>query len=255
MKKILVIEDEDIAAARLLQILRKLMPDAEIDGPLESISQSVNYLTTKPAPDLIFLDIQLADGISFSIFNEVKILSPVIFTTAFDEFAIRAFEINCIDYLLKPIDEHKLKTSIDKFNSLSGYYKQSENLDYFKELANLIHVKSPYKNRFLINKGNSLIPLSIDEVAYFLAEDKIVLLYTCDGKRYVINYTLDALETQLNPSNFFRINRHCILSSKAIVKVHNYFNYKLKIEVLPPAADELILSKSRSAEFKDWMNS
>lgn len=256
MKKILIIEDEDLAAKRLIQILKRLMPDSEISGPLESISESVRYLSSGNVPNLIFLDIQLADGLSFDIFQKVNILSPVIFTTAFDEYAIKAFELNSIDYLLKPIDEKKLKISLEKFKNVSQFYSTSPEFSSLKELLKTVQIhKENYKSRFLVSKGDALIPLTCDDIAYFLAEDKTVMLYTFDGKKYLINYTLDSLENQLNPSNFFRINRHCIVNLNSIHKVHNYFNYKLKVEVHPPLKEELIVSKSKSAEFKEWMNS
>jgi DNA-binding LytR/AlgR family response regulator len=256
MKKILIIEDEDLAAKRLMQIIKHLMPDSEIAGPLESVSQSVEYLTNNAAPDLIFLDVQLADGLSFNIFQNVNILSPVIFTTAFDEYSIKAFELNSIDYLLKPIDEKKLKISLDKFNNISKFYSSSPEFTSLKELLKTVSVsKENYKRRFLVTKGDSLIPLTCNDIAYILAEDKIVMLYTFDGKKYIINYTLDSLEDQLDPCDFFRINRHCILNSNSIHKVYNYFNYKLKVEVHPPLSEDLIVSKSRTTEFKEWMNS
>lgn len=255
MTRILIIEDEEIAAKRLIQLVKKLIPDSQIEGPLESVEQSVQYLSTNPAPDLLFLDIQLADGISFNIFQKVTVLSPVIFTTAYDEYAIKAFELNSIDYLLKPIDEAKLKASIGKFNNISKFYSSADFLS-LKNLLKSVHIqKEAYKNRFLVSKGDALIPVNCDEIAYFVAEDKLVLLYTCDGKKFIINYTLDSLESQLNPAKFFRINRHCIVNSKSIQKVHNYFNYKLKVEVHPPSTEELIVSKSRTTEFKEWMNS
>lgn len=254
MNNILVIEDEDIAANRLIQMLRKLVPGASIYGPLESVTQSIEYLSTNLAPDLILLDIHLADGLSFNIFQQIKIPSPIIFTTAFDEYAIRAFELNSIDYLLKPIDINKLKNSIDKFNTLTRYFGSTAD-DTLKELITSIKTKrNAFKNRFLVSKGDALIPLTTEDIAYFIAEEKLVFLYTINAKKYIINYTLDALEAQLNPQHFFRINRQCILNSNCIIKVHNYFNYKLKIEVQPPVTEELIVSKSRTSEFKNWMN-
>lgn len=254
MKSILVIEDEEIAAKRLIQLIEKLMPNAEIYGPIESVVQGVEYLSTNQSPDLIFLDIQLADGLSFNIFQQVNILAPVIFTTAFNEYAIKAFELNSIDYLLKPIDENKLRLALEKFENISGFYHSTE-ISSFKELLKTIHThKSNYKSRFLVSKADSLFPINSDDVAYILAEDKLVLLYTKDGKKFIINYTLEALEEQLDPKNFFRINRHCIVNSGSILKVHNYFNYKLKIEVLPPVSEELIVAKSRTSEFKEWLN-
>ncbi len=255
MKKILVIEDEDIAAKRLINIIKRLMPNSEISGPLDSISGSISYLSNNPPPDLLFLDIHLADGMSFEIFEHVKIPSPIIFTTAFDEFAIKAFELNSIDYLLKPIDKKKLAASIVKYNSINKYYSQSDEMLQLKSIILSLNANSSkYKSRFLVSKGDLLFPIQTDTIAYFIAEDKVVQLYTSDNKKYIINYTLDSLEEKLDPEYFFRINRHCIISLKSVHKVHNYFNYKLKIEVIPPSSEELIVSKSRTTEFKQWMN-
>lgn len=253
MKRILIIEDEEIAAARLMQMVARLIPDAVFDGPLESVSQSVSYLRSNSAPDLIFLDIQLADGLSFNIFQQVKVLSPVIFTTAFDEYAIRAFELNSIDYLLKPIDNQKLAASINKYSSISQFYSFGNDKMYFEILKTMSSNQNSYKKRFLVSKGDVLVPLSVDEIAYFLAEDKLVFLYTVDGRKYIVNYSLDALETQLDPQQFFRVNRHCILNSISIVKVHSFFNYQLKVEVVPSISGELLVSRSRSANFKNWL--
>jgi len=252
---VLIIEDEDIAAKRLISMLKKILPEIEILGPLESVSESIRFFTCNPQPDLIFLDVQLADGMSFEIFDTVQILSPVIFTTAYDEYAIKAFLVNSIDYLLKPISEEKLQMSIQKYIHIKDYYTSANDLNQLKEiLKKLQKGKSSFKTRFLVTKGDTLIPVVMDEIAYFLAEDKIVQLITNDNKKYIINYTLDSLEENLDPDNFFRVNRHCIISLKSVRKIYNHFNYKLKLDLYPTCSGEVILSKSRTTEFKQWLN-
>jgi DNA-binding LytR/AlgR family response regulator len=253
MKKIVIIEDEEIAAGRLIKMVADLIPDASFLGPIDTISAAVEFLSTQPSPDLIFLDIQLADGLSFEIFRQVQVSSPVIFTTAFDEFAIRAFELNSIDYLLKPIEKPKLKASIEKFQTVSEYYQSGRDKTLQEVIKNILPASPGFKRRFLVSRGDVLLPLGIEEIVCFMAEDKMVMLYTRDGKKYLVNYTLDALENQLDPADFFRINRFCIIHSQAIVKVHSFFNYKLKVELHPHVSDDLVVSRSRSMAFKTWL--
>jgi len=254
--KALIIEDEDLAAQRLKKLLGEIEPDLTPYGPIDSIEGTVKHLQEDPSYDLIFLDIQLADGKSFSIFDKVKINVPVIFTTAYDEYAIRAFEINSIDYLLKPIHKDKLSNAIDKFRKIREFYSTG---DVNKDLMTMVRTlqsksRQLYKSRFLVNKADTLIPISINEIAYFYAEDKVVFLTTTENKKYLINYTLEELEQKLDPHLFFRVNRQLISSLGSIRKVHNYFNYKLKLDIFPDPCMEVIVSKARTSDFKAWMN-
>jgi DNA-binding LytR/AlgR family response regulator len=254
--KALIIEDEDLAAKRLMQLLLEIEPGMELFGPIDSVEGAVKHLQSVPSYELIFLDIQLADGKSFSIFDKVKINVPVIFTTAYDEYAIRAFELNSIDYLLKPINAEKLRNAIGKFKGIQEFYaKEDVNRDLMEMIRSLQSKTLPvYKSRFLLNKGDMLIPLSTREIAYFFAEDKVVFLTTLDHKKFLINYTLEELELKLDPHQFFRVNRQFIASLDAIRKVHNYFNYKLKLDLCPDPEIEVIVSKARTSDFKAWMN-
>ena len=255
MIKALLVEDEIHAAERLKKLLLDVDPEIEILDVLDSVESTVNWLRVNPAPQLLFLDIQLADGRSFDIFEHVKVQSPVIFTTAYDEYAIKAFKLNSIDYLLKPIKIEELKESIQKFRSIKEYFSESDlESKIFSILTDIKHETKSYKNRFLINKGDSLIPVSVDEIAYFYAEDKENFIITFAGNRYFVNYSLDSLEEMLDPSIFFRVNRQFILAANAINKVHNYFNYKLKVEVNPIIDKEIIISRSKTGEFKNWLN-
>jgi DNA-binding LytR/AlgR family response regulator len=256
MIRVLIIEDEDPAAKRLVKLLKELEPDVIIDGPIDTVSHAVQHLKVNPQHDLIFLDIQLADGKSFSIFDQVKIEAPIIFTTAYDEFAIKAFELNSIDYLLKPVSLEKLRLSIEKFKKIRDYYNhetfQGQLNSYLKNLK--LPSEETYKTRFLVNNGDELLPITIGKIAYFYAEDKAVFLVTGENKRYLINYSLEELEQKLDPKIFFRINRQFISSVESISKIHHYFNYKLKLTLKPDPGTEVIVSKSRTTEFKHWMN-
>jgi len=253
---VLLIEDEELAAKRLTQLLQELLPDITVTGPLDSIEESVIHLQKHNSYDLIFLDIQLADGKSFSIFDRVKVDIPVIFTTAYDEYAMNAFEVNSIDYLLKPIHREKLANSLEKFNKIKSYFADESfhKISDFIKQANLSANKN-YKTRFLVNGGNILLPINTSQIAYFYTEDKVVFLTTTANKKYIIPSTLDELEQTLDPKEFFRISRQFIVSIQAIHKIHNYFNYKLKVDLLPTAETEVIVSKSRVQSFRNWLNS
>lgn len=252
----MIIEDEEHAALRLSKMLKELEPGIEINGPLDTIKNSVLHLQEKMDYDLIFLDIQLADGRSFSIFEQININNPVIFTTAYDEFAVKAFELNSVDYLLKPIHQERLKTALLKFKKMKEVYGNGETSAFLNEL--LISFKSQqekqYQSRFLVSKADSLIPVQAEEVAYFYAEDKVVFLVKSEGSKYIVNYTLDDLENRVNPKQFFRVNRQYLVSVHAIKKVHHYFNYKLKLDLSPISDEDVVVSKLRTSDFKMWMN-
>ena len=254
--KILIIEDEEPAAERLSQLVMEIMPDAEIHGPIDTISATLAHLKTKPVYDLILLDIQLADGKSFTIFTEIDVVTPVIFTTAYDEYALQAFELNSIDYLLKPVNREKLKSALEKFRKLKEYYgTENPNLQLYEMIRNLRPGKPVYKDRFLISKGDEMIPIKVSEIACFYAEDKEVFLLTHNNKRCIIPHTIEELSEKLDPKLFFRVNRQFIVSAEAISKVHNYFNFKLKVEISANPKLEIIVSRARTSAFKAWMNS
>jgi DNA-binding LytR/AlgR family response regulator len=253
--KILIIEDEELAAIRLKQLLLKEIPDALIDGPFDTVKSSVRHLLGQNDYDLIFLDIQLADGKCFSIFEQVPIRNPVIFTTAYDEFAIKAFELNSVDYLLKPINSAKLHQALEKFHQMKEAFRRDDNSKLFEDLLMKVKgEKTVFMSRFLVSKGNALIPVGIQDAAYFAAEDKVVVLVCRDGQKHIINFSLDELEQKTDPAEFFRVNRQFLVSIHSIRKVHYYFNYKLKIELNPAYEEEVIVSRSKSADFKSWMS-
>jgi DNA-binding LytR/AlgR family response regulator len=253
--KILLIEDEAPAARRLEKMIKEALPTAEIVAVLDSVSTSIEYLQALPALDLIFTDIQLADGLSFEIFEEVSLKCPLIFTTAYDEYALKAFKLNSIDYLLKPIDKKELENSLRKWQNLRTTLPENalqQNLAQL--LAQLQGEKKEYKSRFLVKVGEKLMSISENEIAYFQAEEKIVFLHTQTGKKYVVDYTLDELEGVLNPQNFFRLNRQFLVHISSIKSINTYFNGKLKIQLVPETSEEVIVSREKSPTLKEWLD-
>ena len=246
--KVLIIEDEAPAYRRLAKLIQECDSEAEIVGIIPSVANGIEWFQANPLPDLIFSDIQLADDLSFTIFRELNITVPIIFITAFDEYAINAFKFYSIDYLLKPINAEDLKKSIDKYK----HFQPKATANNFEELINKLAQKK-YRERFLVYSGDSLIPITWNDVAYFLSEDGTTMLVTNGEKRYFIAESLDTLENELNPADFFRANRQYIISSKAIQKIHNFGNQKLKLTIKPDTADDIIISKLKATAFKEWL--
>jgi len=254
--KILIVEDEELAAERLKQLVKEIEPGAEIYGPIDTVTATLSHLKKHNDYDLILLDIQLADGKSFSIFDAFEVITPVIFTTAYDEYALQAFELNSIDYLLKPVNREKLKSSLEKFRKLKEYYGTANPNNRLYEMIRSLKTpeKSAYKDRFLISKGDAMLPVKVSEIACFYAEDKEVFLLTHENKRHIIQHTVEELSEKLDPKLFFRVNRQFIISADSIRKVHNYFNFKLKVELIADPKLEIIVSRSKTTAFKAWMN-
>jgi DNA-binding LytR/AlgR family response regulator len=247
---VLIIEDEAIAAEKLERMLLEIEPSIRISAKLGSIRESVKWLLQNNA-DLIFLDIQLSDGISFSIFEQVNINTPVVFTTAYDQYAIKAFQVNSISYLLKPIRKAELEESLRKYNTL----KTAFSIDFDTLLAQIQGREPEYKKRFLIQIGDKIKKIEVSEIAYFYVLEKGVYFRTFQGNSYAADFTLDKLETMLNPSQFFRINRKYLVNMDAIVNMIAYSRARVKLELKPVADDETIVSIERSADFKKWLNS
>jgi DNA-binding LytR/AlgR family response regulator len=250
MKRIYLVEDEPLAFKRLSKLILELEPNWEIVGHADSVESAVDFLKKMPSPDLIFMDIQLADGISFSIFESVEIKAPVIFTTAYDEYALKAFKVNSIDYLLKPIDADELKASITKFKQRS-----SSQFPDISSIIQEINSNKNYRSRFLLTKGDSLIPIETSDIAWIIAEDKLVFLIQNSGNKSLFPFTLDELTTQLNPIDFFRINRSVIAHRNSIQKAELHFNGKIKIHLNPSTESEQFVSREKAASFKDWWGS
>jgi DNA-binding LytR/AlgR family response regulator len=251
MIKTLIIEDEEPAAKRLEKLLAEIEPEITILEKLDSVESAVEWFMTNNPPDLVMLDIQLADGLCFEIFKNTTIDSFVIFTTAYDEYAIRAFELNSLDYLLKPIDKDKLARSIEKFKRLRGYAPKVD----FQELINTLEgEKKKYKKRFIVNIGSKIKSVETTEVAYFYSLEKSTFICTQDNHHYPVDFSLDNLEGLIDPDNFFRINRQYIINFACISKIHVLSKSRIKIETLPAADDTLLVSTAKTHSFRLWLD-
>lgn len=252
--KVVIIEDEAFAALRLKKMILEFNPEIKILAELESVAESVKWFKSNPEPDLIFLDIHLEDDLSFAIFDQVNISSPVIFTTAFDEYAIKAFKLKSIDYLLKPIVHEELAAALKKYEQFSGLHTNTVDLQSLYNLLTNKEVK--YRERFSISIGTKIKMVEVADIAYFYVFDKGVYLRTFQGNSYNVDFTLDKLEEMLNPSTFFRINRKFLISIGSIVNMVAYSRGRVKLELKPKADEEFetIVSIDRSGEFKKWLN-
>lgn len=247
---ILIIEDEPLAAERLKILVKNFDKSLQIAGCLESIEESVQWLQTKKHPDLILLDIHLSDGHSFEIFKKVQVMKPVIFTTAYDNYALSAFQLFSIDYILKPVTAEALAIAIRKYQDLSRF-----NTFNYAELTDVVkdELKTGYKSRFLAKVGQRSFFIQEEDVSYIVSENKIVYIVDKSGNRFVISFTLEKLEPLLNPRNFFRINRKTIAYFKAIDQIKPYFTNRLKLFLKNnKQTEDLIVSRERVKDFKDW---
>lgn len=242
---IVIIEDEQIAARNLQRLLADELPSATVAAILPSIEESVEYLQQQPSPDLLFMDIHLADGISFRIFDTVNITCPIIFTTAYDEYALDAFRVNGIDYLLKPISRDDLHHAISKLASLSQALSHSAT-------QSLSHLATNYKSHFLIPLRDKLIPIDVKQIACLYLEDKITRVILFDGRQQIFDHPLDVIMEQLNPDLFFRANRQYIVAHSAIQEISVWPISKLALTLSVHTPDRIIVSKARVPEFKQW---
>lgn len=249
--KVIIIEDEIPAAKRLEKLLHNYNDEIEIVHKADSVESSVRYLTSVQNIDLIFMDIQLADGLSFDIFEKVKISKPVIFTTAFDQYTLKAFKVNSIDYLLKPIDENELYQSLDKYQKL--YPKTQE--DFSGKITRLLQEMNAvkYKERLLIKRGQQLSYLKTESTAYCFADGKLCYAVDFNGAKYLLENNLSQLEEQLQPDNFYRINRHLLINIEAVKKVHTWLGGRLKVEMPFTTTAETVVSRERVNGFKEWL--
>jgi len=252
---VLIVEDEAPAVRRLESLLMSYDPAIRITAIIDSIEDAVLWFKTCPHPDLVFMDIMLADGQSFEIFEQVDLRIPVIFTTAYDEFAIKAFKVNSIDYLLKPIEAEKLEFSLTKYKSLLLTPEKMKQVMESLLAGKFTTQAAPaYKTRFLVKVGDKFVPVQISDVSYFSFEDKLTFLNTAEGKRYMLDYTLDELEAITDPHYFFRLNRQIIVSFDTIKTVHNYFNGKLKVYLNNALPEGIVVSKDKAQLLKSWLN-
>lgn len=247
--KTIIIEDENVAAQALQTLLRELDSEMEIATVLQTIEESVEWFENNAMPDLVFMDIHLADGSSFAIFDQVDITCPIIFTTAYDEYALKAFEVNSIDYLLKPINKSDLERALRKYRTLSTR-DNSTSLEGL--LAQMGGLRKKYKTCFLIPERDKLIPLATNNIAYIYIDTKTVKAISMDGHTYYLNQTLDDIMAQLDPQFFFRANRQFIISRHAVKDMTVWFGNKLAVNLSVPVPEKIIVSKARVGEFKTW---
>lgn len=249
--KAIIIEDEKLSAEYLSNLLKRIDSSIEVIAHYDSVKKSMNEFQKGIKVDVLFVDVHLADGLSFEIFSNILIDTPIIFTTAYDEYAIKAFKLNSVDYLLKPIGINDLRDAIEKLNKINS--KQQSSI--IENIANAyLNLNKQHKNRFMVKMGDNIVSIKTDDVFHFTAEDGITLMVTSSGKRYPIDYTLDQLEGVVSPDLFFRINRKVLISINSIQKVSSYFNSRLKINSDILEEDAAIVSRERVNDFKTWLD-
>lgn len=253
----MIVEDEELAVKKLQKTLASIDTSAEVMGVTDSIKGTVEWLEENSSPDLILMDIELADGQSFEIFNLTEVKSPVIFTTSYDEFALKAFKVNSVDYLLKPIQKEELEAALNKFrqtrSSAASEAKADLSLDNLvKELKQKLQPKE-YRKRFLVKHAQKLVSVEIGDIAYFYSDGRLNFFKTTDNKKYVVDYTMDELEEMLDPEKYFRISRSFYVSVSSIDKIDDYFGNRLILGLKPTVDKEALVSRERVSDFKKWM--
>lgn len=248
--KVIIIEDEKPAAEKLLKAIQRTDASIEVQAVLNSIKSSVDWLQQNSMPDLLFMDIELGDGLSFKIFDKINISSPVIFCTAFDEYWQEAFEHNSIDYLLKPVKQEKLEIALNKYDKLKQHFASSfQQLQQWQQQP----VGNGYKKRFLVKRGTDYISIKTDDIAYFYATHKLVCMVDNKSQKFILDQSLAEIEKQLDPSQFYRVNRKYLMNLSAIKKIKSYPKSKLQLEVEPTVSEDIIISQDAVAAFKEWM--
>ena len=247
--RLLIIEDETAAAKNLCSILQSVTPDAQILDTIDTVVDSVEWFKSNPAPDLVFMDIHLSDGESFKIFEKVAITSPVIFTTAYDQYALKAFQTNGIDYLLKPIQEAEVRRAVEKWRLLTG----ADRSNYKQKVDNMVAEQHDERQSFLVRFRDKLIPVAQSNIAYCYTCEERVYAYGYNGERYPMEYTLEALQGMLSPRKFYRANRQFIISRDAVVDVSVWFGSRLSVNLSVDIPEKIIVPKARVPEFKQWL--
>ena len=246
--RVVIIEDETAAAQNLSAILRKVMPDVEVVATIDTVVDSVEFFTSAPQLDLVFMDIHLADGSSFRIFDSVDIATPIIFTTAYDQYAIEAFKVNSIDYLLKPIKEEEVRRAVDKWQRLTG----TDRGDYMKRVDKLA-TEQRERQSFLVRFRDKLIPVTQNDIAYCYTSEERVVAYGYNGEKYPMEHTLEALQGLLSPKKFYRVNRQFIISRDAVADIAVWFGSRLAVNLKVETPEKIIVPKARVAEFKNFL--
>lgn len=253
--KVVIIEDEIHNCRFLIGLIKELRPDWEIVETLESVKETVDWFQNNPHPDLIFMDIQLTDGISFSVFDHVDLKSMIIFTTAYDEYAVQAFKVNSIDYLLKPIKKEHLEMAIDKFEVFyTKTHTTKETPDYKELLRVMQNGEKKYRTRFLVAGTTAFHKIETHNIAYFYTGQRVTRAVLFDGKEHVVDMTMEKLEEQLDPHSFYRVNRGYILNIEAIKRFENYFGGKLIVKLEVPLDETITISRLKAAAFKNWLD-
>lgn len=250
--KVLIIEDEPQAAERLATLVKGIQPDVQICASLDSVKRSIEWIAKNPLVDLIFMDIQLADGLSFEIFDKVEVKAPVIFTTAYNEYALKAFKVNSIDYILKPVDKSELEAAFRKYQNLTRQQlpdKMMESIGYAMQM-----LTRKYKERFVIKVGEHLKSIEVSEILFFFSLEKTTFAQTNDGRKHILDFTLDQLDGLVDPSRYFRINRKYIVSTDSIQDMISYTNSRLKLVLKISDDSDVIVARERVQEFKDWLD-
>jgi len=253
--KVVIIEDEILASENLSYMLKEIDSNIEVLAVLDSVKSSIKYLENNNQADLIFMDIHLADGISFEIFEQVNIKTPLIFTTAYDHYAIKAFKLNSIDYILKPIDEDDLKNAVNKYLDLLQLNKPIDNIQIESVLQLLNTKNKSFKTTYLVQKRDELIPIKTEDIAYFFIEEGIVKVVTFENNSFVINKKLEDIEQEIDNKFFFRVNRQMITNRNTISNIKYYFNGKLIVNTLPKHSQKIVVSKLKATELKNWLGS
>jgi DNA-binding LytR/AlgR family response regulator len=247
--KILILEDEPRAASHLERLLAKVAPNMQVISRIESVRDGIKYLRNNPPPDLIFSDIQLADGLSFEIYNQVTVLCPIIFTTAYDHYALEAFQTNGIDYLLKPIEEERLKQAIEK----AEHFSPALLLEKILSIGNPVSEKA-FKSRFMVKVGDKIKSIPVEEIMVFFSQEKASFIRTSDGHTYCIDYALDQLEPMLDPEIYFRINRRYLVKIDACTNILAWTNSRLRLKIDGIDDSDIIVARERVQDFKNWLD-
>ena len=248
---VLIFEDEKPTALRLASLLSKIDDSIKIVSTIGSVQAGIKWYKENPMPDLVFQDIQLSDGNCFEIFDAVEVAIPVIFTTAFSEYAIKSFQVNSIDYIIKPYDIKDLKSALDKFRKLKGAFHPPEK----GLLEEILKTKTfTPKKRFLVKMGDNFLPISSDDIAYLISEEGLTFATLFNKERYIVNYSIVELAKQMDPSTFFQINRKMIVNVKSVKKLSSWFNSRLKLALVPPIEEDAVVSRERTSSFKEWLD-
>lgn len=252
--KILIIEDEPHAAQRLQTLATEVIPNAEFLGRIDTVKKAVQWLQSNPTPELIFMDIQLADGLSFQIFEQHQILSPVIFTTAYDEYALKAFKVNSIDYILKPVDKVELQAALTKLKNLAAQHgiNQKDVLANIGQAVEMLLKK--YKTRFVVKVGEHLRTIEVSSIRYFFSQEKTTFCVSEDNRNQILDYTLEQLEEMVDPAEFYRINRKYLVRSNAIQDIISYTNSRLRLVLKGSQDNDIIVARERVQDFKTWLD-